>query len=129
MNASGSKWQMHGAAYGNGIYLAPDLATSFGYSTQFGALSAQHRQSKGETRFVTGQAISCVALCEVINNDIRNKVDFHFSLVLSQQSSGIWVVPNEGDVCTRFFFVFPAGHTTASVSCSNPRTTTNFAIF
>ena len=32
INASGTKHQMHGAAYGNGIYLSPHASVSFGYS-------------------------------------------------------------------------------------------------
>ena len=32
INASGTKHQLHGAAYGNGIYLSPNASVSFGYS-------------------------------------------------------------------------------------------------
>ncbi len=32
INASGTKHQMHGAAYGSGIYLSPHASVSFGYS-------------------------------------------------------------------------------------------------
>ena len=32
INASGTKHQMHGTAYGNGIYLSPQASVSFGYS-------------------------------------------------------------------------------------------------
>lgn len=31
-NASGTKFQLNGAAYGSGIYISPHSATSFGYS-------------------------------------------------------------------------------------------------
>jgi hypothetical protein len=36
INCSGTDKQLHGAAYGNGIYLAPDFATSYGYAGQTG---------------------------------------------------------------------------------------------
>ncbi len=32
MNASGTRFQMHGAAYGKGVYLSPHASVSFGYS-------------------------------------------------------------------------------------------------
>ena len=32
INASGTKHQLHGAAYGHGIYLSPHASVSFGYS-------------------------------------------------------------------------------------------------
>lgn len=31
-NASGTKFQLHGAAYGSGIYISPHAAVSFGYT-------------------------------------------------------------------------------------------------
>jgi hypothetical protein len=35
-NASGTKLQVNGAAYGNGIYISPQAATSFGYCRMYG---------------------------------------------------------------------------------------------
>src|SRR4029079_4369204 len=35
-NASGTKLQLNGAAYGAGIYMSPQSATSFGYSQFYG---------------------------------------------------------------------------------------------
>ena len=44
INASGTKHQMHGAAYGNGIYLSPHAGVSFGYS---GMGYGHYRPQKG----------------------------------------------------------------------------------
>ncbi|KAH3763404.1 protein mono-ADP-ribosyltransferase PARP6 [Pelomyxa schiedti] len=94
-NASGSKLQLHGAAYGSGIYMSPDLSTSHGYCR---AQYMASRPTGGSERFLGGTDVICIALCEVINRKIN-------------KSGTIWVVPDEDDVCTRFFFVYPAGTT------------------
>jgi len=96
-NASGTKLQLNGAAYGHGIYLATHAATSFGYS--LGALASGTNVSvSNDNDSITddGRWI-CLALCEVIKSkNIKN-------------NSSIWVVPDEDCVVTRFFFVFKDG--------------------
>ena len=96
INASGTKYQLHGAACGSGIYLSPQATMSYGYCC------GQHRAYASETgsesscgsRFldVSGNLI-CLALCEVITSPDLKK-------------SGIWVMPDADKVCTRFFFVY-----------------------
>ncbi len=47
INASGTKHQVHGAAYGNGIYLSPHASVSFGYSGMgYGHYKAQRGNVK-----------------------------------------------------------------------------------
>eukprot|EP01105_Mastigella_eilhardi_P003872 TRINITY_DN1505_c0_g1_i3.p1 TRINITY_DN1505_c0_g1~~TRINITY_DN1505_c0_g1_i3.p1 ORF type:complete len:269 (+),score=71.07 TRINITY_DN1505_c0_g1_i3:258-1064(+) len=94
-NASGSKLQMNGAAFGAGIYLSPNATTSLGYCR---ATHAANRGNKSGNRFIDSENVFCMALCEVIKTK-------------ATKSGGIWVVPKADDVCTRFFFVFPMGFT------------------
>ncbi|XP_036312752.1 protein mono-ADP-ribosyltransferase PARP6 isoform X4 [Pipistrellus kuhlii] len=80
VNASYTKLQLHGAAYGKGIYLSPISSISFGYS---GMGKGQHRMpSKDElvqrynrmntipqtrsiqSRFLQSRNLNCIALCE-----------------------------------------------------------------
>jgi len=91
-NASGTKLQVNGAAYGSGIYLSPDSATSFGYSG-INAYGTKTKES-GDRRFLSSDNFFCIALCEVIE---------HSSL---RKSGSIWVMPDENYVVTRFFFVY-----------------------
>eukprot|EP00478_Filoreta_tenera_P000560 GABV01000565.1.p1 GENE.GABV01000565.1~~GABV01000565.1.p1 ORF type:complete len:397 (+),score=111.12 GABV01000565.1:104-1192(+) len=87
-NYSGTKNQMHGAAYGKGIYMAVESATSLGY--------CRNRAAPGwpSSRFGTSPAI--LALCEVVNDPKL------------PPPKPFYVVPNEEWVTTRFFFVLPA---------------------
>jgi len=102
-NASGTSLQLNGAAYGKGIYLSPNATMSFGYSqrSNYARVSTTPSPSSQSTksRFLSSSNFFCVALCEVANiPDIKKNGD-------------IWVCPQEDAVVTRFFFVFPAGHT------------------
>jgi len=113
LNASGTRLQVNGAAYGSGIYLSPHAATSFGYS-RMGYGGSPTGPSKGKTagnRFLAsgGTNMGCIALCEVIDKDIR-------------KSGDIWVQPDEDAVVTRFFFVYPDGNPGQAV---NNHTQTN----
>uniref|UniRef100_A0A8D1LNW9 Multifunctional fusion protein n=1 Tax=Sus scrofa TaxID=9823 RepID=A0A8D1LNW9_PIG len=109
VNASYTKLQLHGAAYGKGIYLSPISSISFGYS---GMGKGQHRiPSKDElvqrynrmntipqtrsiqSRFLQSRNLNCIALCEVITSKDL------------QKHGNIWVCPVSDHVCTRFFFV------------------------
>ncbi|XP_070542416.1 protein mono-ADP-ribosyltransferase PARP6-like [Ptychodera flava] len=108
INASGTKHQMHGSAYGKGIYLSPNASVSFGYSgmghgyhrpiggkTQ--SSSAPSKSKQKSSRFLQSKNLTCIALCEVINSkDLR-------------KNGNIWVCPNQDHVCTRFFFVYEDG--------------------
>ncbi|XP_077988704.1 protein mono-ADP-ribosyltransferase PARP6-like [Glandiceps talaboti] len=105
--ASGTKHQMHGSAYGKGIYLSPNASMSFGYSGMGHSYhrpkhvsqpspSVQKPKSKS-SRFLQSKNLTCIALCEVINGkDLR-------------KNGNIWVCPNPDLVCTRFFFVYEDG--------------------
>ncbi|KAF4074331.1 hypothetical protein AMELA_G00238270 [Ameiurus melas] len=111
--ASRTKLQLHGAIYGNGIYLSPLSSISFGYSgmnkKQQKAVAKdetatnktnihQQSQKKGQQpQFLQSRNLKCIALCEVITSP---NLDKH---------GDIWVVPNTDHVCTRFFFVYEDG--------------------
>ncbi|XP_051979071.1 protein mono-ADP-ribosyltransferase PARP6-like isoform X2 [Xyrauchen texanus] len=113
INASYTKLQLHGAAYGKGIYLSPISSISFGYS---GMGKGQHHMVTKEelvqhynrvntvlqcrptqSRFLQSRNLNCVALCEVITSKDL------------QKHCNIWVCPISDHVCTRFFFVYEDG--------------------
>uniref|UniRef100_A0A671WI28 Poly [ADP-ribose] polymerase n=1 Tax=Sparus aurata TaxID=8175 RepID=A0A671WI28_SPAAU len=115
INASYTKLQLHGAAYGKGIYLSPVSSISFGYSgTKMG--KGQHhipnkkefikkynhinkikQEEPGQARFLQTRNLNCIALCEVITSK-------HL-----QKHGNIWVCPISDHVCTRFLFVYENG--------------------
>ncbi|XP_070324879.1 protein mono-ADP-ribosyltransferase PARP6 isoform X4 [Odocoileus virginianus] len=120
VNASYTKLQLHGAAYGKGIYLSPISSISFGYS---GMGKGQHRMpSKDElvqrynrmntipqtrsiqSRFLQSRNLNCIALCEVITSKDL------------QKHGNIWVCPVSDHVCTRFFFVSSGPKTSEAMS-------------
>jgi len=105
-NASGTKLQMHGAAYGKGIYASPSAMMSAGYS--YMGQGARYRRPGGApagggakkkpsvtagNRFLGGENIKVMALCEIIDTGIH-------------KSGDVWVVPSEEHIVTRFFFCF-----------------------
>lgn len=104
LNASGTKLQVNGAAYGKGIYLSPYISTSMGYSRMgYGHCNVQKKVApKGEARFLTSINLTCIAICEVILSPQLKK------------NSGIWVCPEPDHVCTRFFFVYEDGRVSES---------------
>uniref|UniRef100_A0A8C4FF12 Poly [ADP-ribose] polymerase n=1 Tax=Dicentrarchus labrax TaxID=13489 RepID=A0A8C4FF12_DICLA len=89
VNASYTKFQLHGAAYGKGIYLSPISSISFGYSGM--------NDQPGQTRFLQNRNLNCIALCEVITSKDL------------QKHGNIWVCPISDHVCTRFLFVYENG--------------------
>ncbi|XP_061891747.1 protein mono-ADP-ribosyltransferase PARP6-like [Entelurus aequoreus] len=111
VNASNTKFQMHGAAYGKGIYLSPISSISFGYSdmgrgqhqvpTKEELLGKYNRINKVQKdhpgRFLHSRNLNCVALCEVITTKDLKK------------HGNIWVCPIPDHVCTRFLFVYENG--------------------
>ena len=129
LNASGTKYQMHGAAYGMGIYLSPLACTSFGYcDTSLRGLNGRKRNGRalirGLTRLTTNgfrgpptvadkpkPKTICIALCEVIKSpDLR--------LV----AKDILLMPNPDYVVTRFLFVYKDGSVVSNnISCLDER--------
>jgi len=105
-NASGTKLQVNGAAYGSGIYLSPHAATSFGYCRMYNYNATADQQSKSHgNRFLDSTNINCICICEVIDKDIR-------------KSGSIWVQPNPDYVVTRFFFVFTGNNPGSANNCN-----------
>eukprot|EP01090_Pellita_catalonica_P017296 TRINITY_DN5188_c0_g2_i1.p1 TRINITY_DN5188_c0_g2~~TRINITY_DN5188_c0_g2_i1.p1 ORF type:complete len:290 (+),score=24.78 TRINITY_DN5188_c0_g2_i1:330-1199(+) len=99
LNCSGTKLQTTGAAYGAGIYLAPDSGTSMGYAKTGSAWS--------KSRFGNSSSMKCMAIVEVI------------------KAPGVPVTPNpyfvvkqEEWVQTRFFCFFPS-NTSLNVRAAN----------
>jgi len=85
-NMSGTSGQVNGAAYGNGVYLAEESSTSFGYM----------RYTQGWKNSTIGTSdIGCLALCEVVNHpDLKG------------QPNPYYVVANDQLIQTRYFFVY-----------------------
>ncbi|KAF7224196.1 poly [ADP-ribose] polymerase 6-like [Nothobranchius furzeri] len=113
INASYTKLQLHGAAYGKGIYLSPISNISFGYSEMgkgqhqvptreellknYNKIKKMEEEQPGQTRFLCSHNLNCVALCEVITSKVL------------QKHGHIWVCPVSDHVCTRFLFVYENG--------------------
>ncbi|XP_030048974.1 protein mono-ADP-ribosyltransferase PARP8 isoform X1 [Microcaecilia unicolor] len=112
--ASNTRLQLHGAMYGNGIYLSPLSSISFGYSGMNkkqqkisakdespsggkGSNAVQSQKKGQQSQFLQSRNLKCIALCEVITSSELHK------------HGEIWVVPNTDHVCTRFFFVYEDG--------------------
>ncbi|XP_054631990.1 protein mono-ADP-ribosyltransferase PARP6-like isoform X2 [Dunckerocampus dactyliophorus] len=111
VNASNTKFQMHGSAYGKGIYLSPISSISFGYSDmgkgqhqiptkeellrKYNQINEVQQEQPG--RFLQSRNLNCVALCEVITTKDLKK------------HGSIWVCPISDYVCTRFLFVYENG--------------------
>ncbi|XP_028264568.1 protein mono-ADP-ribosyltransferase PARP6-like [Parambassis ranga] len=113
VNASYTKLQLHGAAYGKGIYLSPISSISFGYSEmgkglhqipskeelieKYNRINLIKQEQPGENRFLQSSNLNCIALCEVITSKDL------------QKHGNIWVCPVPDHVCTRFLFVYENG--------------------
>uniref|UniRef100_H3D873 Poly [ADP-ribose] polymerase n=1 Tax=Tetraodon nigroviridis TaxID=99883 RepID=H3D873_TETNG len=113
VNGSYTKLQLHGAAYGKGIYLSPVSSISFGYSemgkgrhrmatkeelrSNGEPRSKQKQQQPCAARFLYNRNLNCIALCEVITSK-------HL-----QKHGNIWVCATPDHVCTRFLFVYENG--------------------
>lgn len=95
-NLSNTRHMTTGASYGEGIYLAESSSTSEGYS----------KTSIGWENSIFGKQLRCMALCEVVGE----RVD--------KSGSGIYVIPDEKRVSTRYLFVFPEKQSIQSV-CAN----------
>lgn len=88
MNASGTKFQLNGAALGSGIYLAENMGVSAGYT----------RSAEGWQHSIFGLQISCMFVCEAIYHDSFTRAS----------NPGIYVLPDEKDVLTRYFLINPS---------------------
>ncbi|XP_070828072.1 protein mono-ADP-ribosyltransferase PARP6-like isoform X2 [Chaetodon trifascialis] len=113
VNASYTKLQLHGAAYGKGIYLSPLSSISFGYSEmgkgrhqiptkeelikKHNQINRIKQEQPGHSRFLQSRNLNCIALCEVITSKDL------------QKHGNIWVCPVSDHVCTRFLFVYENG--------------------
>lgn len=89
LNMSGTKHMLNGAAYGSGIYMAPNLQTSLGYSRGY-CRSSQLAWNNS----IFGHDWNAVALCEVANTTCLKKPNPY------------WVVSDEDMVVTRYLFIF-----------------------
>ena len=92
INASGTKLQVNGTAYGNGIYMSPHASVSFGYSD----IPTKDTVNPNWKEPFVGQCtqLRCICIIEVVNHEIK-------------KSGNIWVQPDENRVLTRFFFLYP----------------------
>lgn len=90
-NASGTKLQINGAAYGNGIYLSTSFQLSFGYSKGNRYSTVNNSSTNNDDN---DDNYVCIAICEVIDHEIK-------------KSGSIWVIADEDKVCTRFLLVYP----------------------
>ncbi|KAM4734913.1 protein mono-ADP-ribosyltransferase PARP6-like isoform 2-T2 [Anableps anableps] len=113
VNASYTKLQLNGAAYGTGIYLSPISNISFGYSDmgkgqhqmptreelieKYNRINKIKQEEPGQPRFLQSHNLNCIALCEVITSKAL------------QKHGNIWVCPVSDHVCTRFLFVYENG--------------------
>lgn len=93
-NMSGTPAMVNGAAYGNGVYLAPDSGTSFGY---------MRYESGWKNSMFKSSDLGCMAICEIIKHPC-----------LSGQPKPYYVVANESLLATRYFMLFTT-HTNAYV--------------
>jgi len=58
-NASGTKLQMNGAAFGKGIYLSPYSATSAGYSRMYNQAPYNPVKQKDQVNFEVTKSSEC----------------------------------------------------------------------
>uniref|UniRef100_A0AAX7SUU6 Poly [ADP-ribose] polymerase n=1 Tax=Astatotilapia calliptera TaxID=8154 RepID=A0AAX7SUU6_ASTCA len=116
VNASYTKLQLHGAAYGKGIYLSPISSISFGYSGR-----------NGSSPFRPLSEQEALLLQFTISNNVP--LIKHSSLILTvitskdlQKHGNIWVCPVSDHVCTRFFFVYEDGQVgDANINTQEPK--------
>lgn len=99
-NMSSTKYQMHGAAHGAGIYFGKQASTSLGYC----------RNSKQTTwpASALGSNVYVLALCEVINNSKLKDVGWCL------------VCPEDTMVASRYLFVYCKGHGCDKEAASTP---------
>ena len=89
-----------GAAYGPGVYMARESATSFGYSRM--------GTSWAKSQFGNVSNLRCVMICEV------NKAPG-----VPTTASPYYVVPQAEHITTRFFCFYPKSDTNVNVIADN----------
>ena len=109
VNASGTKMQVNGAAYGSGVYLSPMAALSIKYSGhnpgQAPPRRAHHVGGGGggaasgsdackEIGFLRSAHLIVIAVCEIVKSD-----------GLKEHNTQIWTHTNADHVVTRMLFV------------------------
>ena len=105
-NMSNTKHMSAGAAYGAGIYFSTEFDTSIGYCGANRGTTPSAANGWPKSRFKGG--LTCMAMCEIIDH----KEEFTFypgkaGRDVRNDARGIYVVPKEEYVVTRFFFVNP----------------------
>ncbi|ETO35537.1 hypothetical protein RFI_01525 [Reticulomyxa filosa] len=96
-NMSNSNQMRNGAAFGSGIYLAPQSGTSYWYceSSQSDTWPlSMFNMEQGYARGKKGHGLYCLALCEVVNHEKLKDPCPHY------------VVPAEQWIITRYLFLF-----------------------
>lgn len=86
-NLSNTQYMTTGAVWGPGVYLAETSQMSSSYAVS----------SPAWPKSMFGENIQCMALCEVVGQAV------------DKSGSGIYVVPEDQRISTRYFFVFPSG--------------------
>uniref|UniRef100_A0A9J7X6K9 Poly [ADP-ribose] polymerase n=1 Tax=Cyprinus carpio carpio TaxID=630221 RepID=A0A9J7X6K9_CYPCA len=132
VNASYTKLQLHGAAYGKGIYLSPISSISFGYSgkkkqtkvTYFLtcivialiSLICKRRHLPSSIVCIAAKCVIFLLQCRPTQSRFlqsRNLNCVALCEVITskdlQKHGNIWVCPISDHVCTRFFFVYEDG--------------------
>ncbi|KAL6047956.1 Poly [ADP-ribose] polymerase 6 [Balamuthia mandrillaris] len=100
LNCSGTKLQTTGQAYGPGVYLAPDSATSMGY--------ARTGRAWSKSRFGDSSSLTCMAIAEVVKHpDVPHTPNPYY------------VVRNADCVATRFFLFYPGGNSGVNVQAKD----------
>ena len=100
-NASGTRFQLHGAAYGPGIYLSPSADMAFHYSgiaTRRESLPTYRRRDEAymhSRNLLCYDSLHCIALCEVIKSQNINRM-----------TENVWVFPSGDNIIARFLFVY-----------------------
>ena len=97
--SSGEKkdFRLHGAAYGDGVYVSKDLSYSMRYARPFGR--------GGLNTIARHWKIVCVALCEVVSSPE----------VKDCPGTNNCVVPNAELIVPRFLFVWQPGYSGSSM--------------
>jgi hypothetical protein len=94
-NMSGKKGQLHGKAYGDGVYLADAAQTSFGYlkygATWTNSIFAEKSSTMG-----------IMALCEIIKDK-------------SVKTTPYYVVNNDKLIATRYFFIYEGSGSSSAI--------------
>ena len=94
-NMSGKKGQLHGKAYGDGVYLADAAQTSFGY-LKYGTTWSNSSFAENST------TMGIMALCEIIKDP-------------SVKTTPYYVVKDDSLIATRYFFIYEGSGSSSAV--------------